>query len=945
MKKMKKLPLYLYIFQGLLLGIEPGLLLMLATPAPASTAGLNGQQIAAVEGASAPPNKPPNIEARQEARQKTLQLAQESPESHSEPAENAETLLQDSEKLEGLFTLYRKEETGKIYLELQPEQLNKNYLATITLESGIGESGLYSGLDLQYFLFYFRRVNNTLQFSVRNVNFRTNPGDPQARSVNRSFSDSVLYSLEIKSTDPERKTILVDLGDLLLKDVPDLSSMLKWTLGAPYQIDASKSYFGNAKVFPQNVEIESVYGFTAPDGEAAWVAALPDSRAFSLKVHYSLSELPQNNGYVPRLADERVGYFTTDYQNFSNTSGKDPMVRYINRWHLEKQDPNALLSPPKKPIVFWIENTVPEEYRDAIREGILMWNKAFEKAGFLNAIEVRQMPDNADWDPADVRYNTIRWLTSIDGGFALGPSRVNPLTGEILDADIIIDANLVSSAKQDYRSLIQVKQSGTGSFVSNLMNNGSLCAGDRSSRAPSQSRAKQLLASLADEGDLCFSMEIAHQASVGSVALSLLANAMPSGEEMREYTRQFVSYLSAHEVGHTLGLRHNFRGSTLLKPEELNNTEITRTRGLVSSVMDYVPVNLAPPGGKQGDYFAQIVGPYDNWAIAYGYQPSGALAPAQEKPFLDAIAAQQANNPELAYSPDEDSFDLDPTANRFDMSSDPLRYAQWQMDNARVLWERLNKLYPAAGETYSEMSEMFDTVFVQYLQNVFVITKYIGGQSFYRDRPGTSGGRLPFEPVPAAKQREALAALQKYVFAEDAFNFPPELLNKLAPSRWMDLGRDVAVNRLDFPVHDSVFFPQSLVLRRLLSGDRLSRLRDIEVKTAPEQALALPELFNTLQAGIWTEVLKSRDGAPNISSFRRSLQREHLDILIGMVLRTRDVPEDGRSLARLILRQLGEKVDRSLRREGRDMDDYTKAHLEETRSRILKALDAPLQSQ
>ncbi len=933
MKTMKKIPLYLYIFQGVLFGIEPALLSrVLAAPAPAGTAGLNRQPIEAIEGAIAPPKT------------EAIQLAQESSESHSEPQESPEAFLQDAEKLEGLFTLYRHEETGKIYLELQPEQLNKNYLATITLESGIGASGLYSGLDLQYFLFYFRRVNNTLQFTVRNVNFRTNTGDPQARSVNRSFSDSVLYSLEIKSTDPERNTVIVDLGDLLLKDVPDLTSMLKWSLGVPYQMDASKSYFGNAKVFPQNVEIESIYGFTAPEGEAAWVATLPDSRAFNLKVHYSLSELPQNNGYMPRLADERVGYFTTDYQNFSNTSGKDPMVRYINRWHLEKQDPNALLSPPKEPIVFWIENTVPLEYRDAVREGVLMWNKAFEKAGFLNAIEVRQMPDNAEWDPADVRYNTIRWMTSIDAQFALGPSRVNPLTGEILDADILVDANLVSSAKQDYRSFVQIKQSGADSLMSHLMKNGSLCAGERSPQARSQPPAKRLLASLADEHDLCFSMKTAHQASVGSVALSLLYNAMPSGDAMREYVHQFVRYLIAHEVGHTLGLRHNFRGSTLLAPEELNKTEITRTRGLVSSVMDYLPVNLAPAGEQQGDFFAHIVGPYDIWAIAYGYQPSGAIAPAQEKPFLEAIASQQANNPELAYSPDEDSFDLDPTANQFDMSSDPLRYAQWQMDNARILWERLNKLYPGTGETYSEVSEMFDAVFWQYLQNAFVLTKYIGGQSFYRDRPGSGGGRLPFEPVPAAKQREALAALQKYVFAEDAFNFPPELLNKLAPSRWMDLGASLLISRLDFPVHDSVFFPQSAVLRGLLSGDRLSRLRDIEVKSPPEQALALPELFNTLQAGIWTEVLNPRDGAPNISSFRRSLQREHLDILIDMVLRNSDVPEDGRSLARERLRQLGEKVDRSLRRQGRDMDDYTKAHLEETRSRIVKALDAPLQS-
>ncbi|HIK26938.1 MAG: zinc-dependent metalloprotease [Oscillatoriaceae bacterium SKW80] len=910
---MRKISLYLCILQGIFLGIYPTLLSqVVATPA----------------------NK---------AREEASANKQETIKSESE-AQDIEEFLKDAEKLEGIFTLYRHKKTGKIYLELKPEQLNKNYLATITLESGIGEQFLYSGLPLQDFIFYFQKINNTLQFVLRNVNYRTNPGDPQERSVNRSFSDSVLYSLEIKNKNSEKNTIIIDLGDLFLQDVPNLASLLKST-GSVYEIDESKTYFGNVKVFPENIEIESIYGFKNElEGKWKQLQTLPDRRAFNLKIHYSLSELPKNNGYIPRLADERVGYFTTNYRNFSNISGKDPMVRYINRWHLEKQDVNAPLSPPKKPIIFWIENTVPLEYRDAIREGVLMWNKAFEKAGFLNALEVRQMPDNADWDPADVRYNTIRWLTSVDGAFAIGPSRVNPLTGEILDADILVDANMVRAAKQEYRSLIQLKQSGRKSFISNLIKNSNLCGFPHAFDNQSQPQTKQLLTSLIEKYDLCFSMEIAHQAAVGSMALLLLHNVMPSGEEMKEYTRQFIRYLIAHEVGHTLGLRHNFRGSTMLKPEELNKTEITRTRGLVSSIMDYVPVNLAPIGEKQGDYFPQVVGPYDIWAIAYGYQPSGANTPEQEKTFLEAIASQQANNPELAYSPDEDSFDLDPTANYFDMSSDPLRYAQWQMDNARILWERLNKLYPTAVETYSEVSEMFNTIFGQYLHNAYVLTKYIGGQSFYRDRPGSGSGRLPFEPVPIAKQREALAALQKYIFAEDAFNFPPELLNKLAPSPWVDLNANIFFDRLDFPIHDIVFISQVIILQKLLSGERMERLRDIEIKSPPEQALTLPELFNTLLAGIWTEVLKPRDGVPNISSFRRSLQREHLNILINMVLRRNSVPEDGRALAWEQLRQLGEKIERCLRRQGRDMNDYTKAHLEEIQSRIVKALDAPLQS-
>lgn len=308
--------------------------------------------------------------------------------------ESFDEVVKDTEKLDGLFTLYRHKEKNKIYLEIKPEQINKNYLATATLESGIGEQGIYSGLPLQDFLFYFQRVGKKLSFVVRNVNFRTREGDPQMRSLARSFSDSVLYSVDIKSIHPQRKTLLIDLGDLLLADLAGLSLFMGLTP------NADQSSFGSAKTFPQNLEIESVLNFsssgTNPNNETLYLTTVPDSRGFTLRVHYSLSQLPENN-YRPRIADERVGYFITAYQDLSKEERNNPFVRYINRWHLEKKDPDSPLSRPKKPIVFWIDNAVPLQYRQAVKEGILMWNKAFLKAGFQDAVEARQMPDNATW--------------------------------------------------------------------------------------------------------------------------------------------------------------------------------------------------------------------------------------------------------------------------------------------------------------------------------------------------------------------------------------------------------------------------------------------------------------------------------------------------------------------------------------------------------------------
>lgn len=850
---------------------------------------------------------------------------------------NFDKVIKDTSILKGLFTLYRDKEKNKIYLELQPRQLKKNYLATATLESGIGEAGIYSGMPLQDFLFYFERVDNNLHFVVRNVNFRTQEGDPQARSLARSFSDSVLYRIKIKSIHPQRKSLLIDLGDLLLADLAGLSS----SLGVPGSQD--KSYFGSAKVFPNNMEVQSILNFSGSGSKlrSSKFSTLADKRGFTLKLHYSISQLPDNN-YRPRLADERVGYFITAYQDLSTKNPSDPFVRYVNRWNLQKKYPKASISEPKEPIVYWIDNATPYEYRDAIKEGVLMWNRAFEAAGFKNAIQVKQMPDSATWDPSDIRYNTIRWINTVDGYFAMGPSRVNPLTGEILDADILIDASLVSSLKKNYRQIVQPTQSQNRTSLSAMMQNRLLCHNgpqpedNYDQELPQIRGIVERLSKLANKYDLCYGIEATNQFAYGKLALSLLRDLPPTSQQTKDYIHQYLRLIVAHEVGHTLGLRHNFRGSTMLSPKEMNDKNITRTRGQVASVMDYIPPNIAPESVKQGDYFPSMIGPYDVWAIKYGYSQIKAASTNAEKPFLRKIASQ-SYKPEYSYSTDEDVYDLDPTADAWDNSSNVLLYSKWQMDNARKMWDRINKRYPLEGESFSDVRERFGAVLNNYFQQIYYTTKYIGGQSFYRIYASKDQNRLPFEPVPVEKQRQALEVLENYIFAEDAFNFAPELLNKLAPSRWRHWGSNPQIGRLDYPIHDLILFMQNLVLYDLLSSDRLSRLKDIELKSKSGEALSLPDLFNTLQDSIWTEVLKPKDKDIEISSLRRGLQRKYLDILSNMVLRKVYVPEDARTLAWYKLRQLGEKLENS-----NSKDEYTKAHLLETHQRINKILDASL---
>jgi len=899
--------------------------------------------------------------------------------SEQQPLQPFEEVVKDAEKSEGMFTLYHNKATNKVYLEIQPKQLDKKFLCFVTLASGLGEGGIFSGLPIGDFLFQLRRMQNSVQFVIPNINFRTSPGDPQAGSVERAFSESILYSLPIKSIHQGRQTLLIDLADLLMsekRDLPGVKAILPMILGASYSIDEDKSYFKDVRAFPLNVEIAAIYGFSSDNDSAVnYLPSVPDSRAFNLRIHYSFSEVPLNNGYRPRLADERVGYFLTAYKDFSDKSSREPFVRYINRWHLQKQIPTAPMSPPVQPIVFWIENNVPVEYRNAVREGILEWNKAFEKAGFTEAIQVKQMPDNAKWDPADVRYNTIRWSSSFEPEFAgIGPSRTNPLTGEILDADILLDANIVRQIKQGYRSLVEQNRSVARSFQGrngsntnpcqfgmysrylNVLENGDLgkSSGENSQGGIAddlptlveryQEQKRSPLSRLMSSSDMCFGLESSKQFAIGAMSMDLLENVAPNSPKIENYVNEYIRHLTAHEVGHTLGLRHNFHGSTMLQPEDLNNTQVTRAQGMIASVMDYVPVNLAPPGIVQGDYYTTMVGPYDDWAIEYGYKVIGGVNPNSDLPVLQQIASR-AGEPQLAYAPDEDTVDtLDPAANRFDLSANMLKYSQWQLDNARAMWKRLEKRIPAGEEGYNELRVMFDSVFGYYANQVMNATLYVGGQSFNRIRPGDAKGKLPFVPIALSQQREALATLDKYVFAPDAFSFPPELLNKLAPSRWEHWGSPALVFPLDYPIGDRITFLQRFVLRVLLSPVRLARLRDAELKSAPETALRMPEVLNTVQKNVWQEVLQPTNKKMEISTFRRSLQREHLAILIGMVLRKTNVPEDARSLAWYELRQLREGLSKSIRNLDRNADAYTRAHLEETRDRISKVLNAQIQS-
>ena len=333
-----------------------------------------------------------------------------------------------SKQYEGLFKLHQKDD--HLFAEIRHDQFDKPFLAPIAIARG-GELAAHTMNFGDQWVIMFKRVGDKVRLLRRNVHFHSGSG-PIAKAVETTYADSILMALPIRTINHARNTVVIDLGDIFLTNFGDL----------PFgSIDPRRTGWEKVKAYPHNIELQVTATFTGRQTGDGVI----DSRGNTMVIHYGIMEMPDTH-YHPRLADDRVGHFLTVIKDFGNDSKDTSYVRYVNRWRLDRVDGShwkegGKLVPPKKKIIFWIEKSVPDEYRAVVREGILEWNKAFEKIGFKDAIEVRQQEDE-EFDPEDVGYNTFRWITS-DAGYAMGPSRANPLTGEILDADIIFDASMV----------------------------------------------------------------------------------------------------------------------------------------------------------------------------------------------------------------------------------------------------------------------------------------------------------------------------------------------------------------------------------------------------------------------------------------------------------------------------------------------------------------------
>jgi len=677
----------------------------------------------------------------------------------------------DFEKREGYFPLYWDAVEGRLLLEIP--RLNEEFLYLTSLATGLGSSrlGLDRGMISDESIARFERHGRKVLMVLANPRFRADGTDNPdlVRSVEESFPTSTVASFDILAEE-EEGNVLVDATPYFLEDHVRVITQLREAEQGTFNLDRDRStvYLPRTKAFPSNTEVEVSLTFTSSNPGPLVRSHAPDGRAVTLRQHHSLVELPDDS-YTPRKPDPRIGAFGVTFFDFSRPFDERYEGRYISRHRLQKRDPTAAISEPVEPIVYYLDSAIPEPYRSAFKEGAMWWNQVFEAAGFRNAFRIEDMP--TDMDPMDARYNVIQWVHRTDPGSSIGPSLSDPRTGEIIKAAVRLDS---------YRSLVDFN----------------LYAG--------------ALPSITEPGET----------DIADWLASLDTNV-----SAEEFTMARRRQHAAHEVGHTLGLSHNFVAASYGR----------------ASVMDYPAplIKLTNGAIDLSDAYRNGPGAYDSLAIRYMYTE---FPPRQEEAGLEAIARETITRG-IKFNADGDnaSWSSYPEVTTWINGADPVAELARVMEVRRFLIDNFDESAIREGEPMVWLNERFVPVYLHHRYTLEAAIKAIGGMEF---RYAVRGDGLPpTEIIEPERQRRALELVLDALEPEQ-LAIPERVINLMAPRAYGYSTDERFFGSKAAPAFDQVGAARTLAtmaIGNILAPQRIARLmafnaRDNESPT-PEDVI------------------------------------------------------------------------------------------------------------
>ena len=764
----------------------------------------------------------------------------------------------------GLFKFYQSKKDGKSFIEIDTSHIGNEFIYFSYFENGVVDAGVVKGRYRGSKIIKIDKFFDKIDFTIENTKYYFDEDSPLSKSSKSNINSPIIISEKIISTSPCKTKFLINADNIFLNES---FQQVKYSYSPRYKgfklgnISKQKTRFKEIRNYPENTDVIVNYVYESKYPTTRGGNAITDSRSVSIIVQHSLIKMPDTN-YRPRLDDTRVGFFTTQ----SNHMTSIDQVNYrdfINRWRLEKKDPDEHLSEPIKPITFWIENTTPIELRNIIKDGVESWNIAFEKAGFKNAIQVKVQPDTADWDAGDIRYNVLRWTSSPNppwGGY--GPSFVNPRTGEILGADIMLEWTYITN-----RIIAKDLFVETETYQHDHNHNN------------------------------CHAAK--YQQIENFFGKNYIKSFNLSNELEEDLVKQSLKRLVLHEVGHTLGLSHNFKGSLLLSNDELNDKNIVNEKGICSSVMEYPAINIVKDTANQGLFFDVNPGVYDIWAIEYGY--STYQTQEQEKQYLSKILSRSIEK-ELAFA--NDAFDMrspgkgtDPNAMIYDLSNDPIQHSIDKIKMILKIAENLKENYIKNNDTYEELYRSYRTLLFSYYQSLNIISRQVGGVKVDLAHTKQNSISKPFESVDLKTQKQALNIISNYGFS-NKFLLQPDIIPFLQKQR-----RGFSVSD-DPRIHELILRYQNRLLDHLLNSNVLKRITN---STLYGNDYNITSYMIDLRKSIFDS-----DMSFNISTLRQNLQITYVNRLLDIVNDKSNFDNFSKSSAYYNLDWLSKKINPTL---------------------------------